>query len=169
MTAHDTFARTPGALSPAFSAPLHELAENHDPASPEALLLQVIERLSGLSDQMRQTQADRRWAEIPEKVWEVGNNPGATPGALGVTLASPMVGDTVFIERVIVSIPAGATGALQLGNDTIPNLPAGVTSLQLGRILFAVDTRAVTISGASGAVWFALSGYQLAPTGSMAP
>lgn len=160
------FRRTPLPHGPAVSNPLAAMAANPAPGTPEELLLQVVERLSGLSDQMRQTQADKRWAEIPEKVWETGNNPGATTGS--PVVVNPMVGDTVFIERVIYSLPAGAVGSLTLGADTIPNL-SGVGTLLLGKIVFAADVRQLVLTTGNGAVFVALSGYQLAPTGSMAP
>lgn len=150
-----------------------ELAENHAPGSPEALLLEVIERLSGLNDQMRQTQADRRWAQIPEVVQEPGYLPSTVDGS--VLTVGPMVSDLVLITQAIVAVPAGASAVLQLGPDHFLPLTAGTYALPLRRLLGAADVRSLTIrtptltNGAGGPAALWLYGHQMAPTGSMAP
>lgn len=152
-------------------SPLEHFAQRHapEPGSAEAFALSIIEGLTGLSDQLRQTVADRAWSEITSVVQESGYLPAAADGA---TLdVAPNFSDLVQITHVIVAVPTGATGTLTIGRDFIlPNLPAGVTPLRVRKLVAAGDVRRLTISGgAGGPAALILQGSQTAPTGSMAP
>lgn len=147
---------------------LDELAERHapEPGTDESLVLAAIERLSGLSDQLRQALTDRQWSSIPSIVRESMTS-GLNAG--DVLNVPPMVQDLVLITRVVISVPPGATATLTLGRETLPNVPAGLTQLNIAHILTAGDVRSLTLAGAGGTASLFLYGEQLAPTGSMAP
>jgi hypothetical protein len=140
-------------------AALVEAARN--PQTPEGqLALHFVETLTGLSSALRQTLADKLWAEIPATVQESGYNPAA-----GTVVVGPMVSELVTISHVIVSVPAGCTGSLQLGADVIPNLQPGVTPLRMRKLLGASDARTLTITGPAGPAALVLHGLQAAAYG----
>lgn len=144
---------------------LREIAEAPPAGSTEELALTMLERLTGLSDQLRQTLSDKLWAEIPAIVQE-GNWAASIPAG-GQLLVNASLNTLVKITTVIVSVPAGASGTLQLGDTVIPNLPPGVTSLPMAQLLQGSDTRALTIGTAAGPAALYLQGTQLAPEGSL--
>lgn len=144
-------------------AALVESARN--PQTPEGqLALHMIESLTGLSSALRQTLADRLWQEIPATVEESQWLPAAPDGT--VLVVAPSVQTLVTIAYAVVSLPAGATGTLRLGNAVIPNLPAGVTCLRLRSLLKVGDLRTLTVvGGAGGPASVVLQGLQAAPLG----
>lgn len=155
-------------------SPLARIAAQGQPAPGSAaeLALATIETLSGLSAQLRQSAADALWASIAAVVEEPTYSPSSSDGF--VLAGIPRFSDLVRIDRVLVSVPAGCTGTLRLGTETvIPNISAGVVSLPMTKILGPGDQRTLTIKGtptdAIGACSLSLFGVQLAPTGSLAP
>lgn len=161
--------RIPPLLTPGHPGALaREIAENPEPGSDREFGLAMLERLSGLTDAIRQTFTDKLWQSIPSYVQEYGRNDSWATAAPVVVNAA--IGELVRIELVVVSIPTGSTGTLALGDHVFTNLGAGVTNLRVSRLLNAGDTRTLTLtSGAGGAAQVALYGHQLAPTGTMAP
>lgn len=93
-------------------------------------------------------------------------------GGGGITLAA---GQSIQVQAtfqgtsryhaVLVVVPAGATGTLQLGDRVIP-VPAGVTTIQ-GVDFHAGPTaaRQLTIAGGGGLAWLELFGTGIVGTG----
>lgn len=130
-----------------------------DLSTPAGLGLAMIDQLSGLSSALRQTLADSLWQRIPAYVVEENSAQVATGATLAV---SPTFMTGVKIERIAVSIPAGATATLQLGSFVFP-VQGGVTNLQVCRLMSGSDTRLLTLVTGSGLCAVGLYGEQLAP------
>lgn len=162
----------PHSLTPRPSPLTQRIADDPAPGSREELAAAMLERLTGLSDQLRQTFTDRQWQSIPGYVTE--HNYLAAAGAGAVLTVTPTFQDLVVIERVVVCVPAGGSATLRLGGRTFPGLAGGATSsvvaFACAELLNATDTRTLTLdtlTGGAGAVSVTLYGHQLAPTGSL--
>lgn len=130
------------------------------------LLRQIIAKLAGLPAQLRQSAADAAWASIPFTIqeWAWSQNLAA-----GVALpAAPQTAGLELIQSIVVSVPTGATGIVQLGINQLP-VPAGVTVI--APVAFPVsstDVRSLTIAGGAGAAALILSGTQQPTYGALA-
>ena len=124
-----------------------------------AALLSALERLAGMPDAVRQAVADQQWAEIPLTVTEAAY---AASLAAGVPLVAPaQTGGLERIDSVVVSVPVGATGVVQLGSVLIP-VGAGLSVIAPVRLLLGTsDVRQLTLSGTAGAASLLLCGAQL--------
>lgn len=130
------------------------------------LLRQVIAKLAALPAQLRQSAADAAWASIPFTVQEWAWSQALAQG--GVLAASPQTAGLELIQSIVVSVPTGATGVVQLGINQLP-VPAGVTVI--APVAFPVgssDTRSLTITGGAGAAALILSGTQQPTYGALA-
>lgn len=125
---------------------------------------ELIYKLSGFidavdNDDRRRRALDGR-AELAELVDEYMSSANGSNDTK-LTLP-PSTSNIILVEHVQWSLPAGATGTLQLGNRVIPNLPAGFQSLGVKIPLFPTDVRTLT-SSAAGALYLELTGKQLSP------
>lgn len=171
--AHAALSHVPLPHHPSAGTPalVREAAEDPQPGTAEWVSLRVLEQLTHLSDNLRQTLTDKLWQTIPSFVEEFGRSDAWAAGS-PVAWACEFY-ELVRIERVVVSIPAGCTGTLTLGGHVFPNLAAGVTVLELGKLLDGQSARRLELASgvpAAGSVaTVALYGHQLPTTGSMAP
>lgn len=151
------------------SSLVREVAENPEPGSAEWVATRTLEELTRLPDALRQTLTDKLWQTIPSYVEEFGRNDAWSTTSPVVQWPCEFY-ELIIVERVVVSIPSGSTGTLQLGGHVFPNLPAGITNLSLGKLLDGTAARTLTlVTGAGGQATVALYGHQLPTTGSMSP
>lgn len=128
-------------------------------------LADALERLAGLPDAVRQSLTDHLHATIPVTVFEAAHNASLTAGVPMYVRAQ--TGGLELITGLVVSVPSGATGVVQLANHVM-YVGAGVTSLTPLKIeLGTSDTRQLTIS-ATGPASFWLFGDQQPTYGVMA-
>ena len=129
-----------------------------------------LERLFAIVEQIEAgmaTLAERLQSAIPSWILEYGYLPSATvlssSSAYGgaVSTLSARTTELEHITTIVASVPAGATGKVQLGSVIIP-LPAGTTTMPDVRIpVFPSDLRMLTVT-AAGAIALVLCG-QVAP------
>lgn len=153
---------------PGTPALVRELADNPEPGSREWVAARTLETLTQLNDNLRQSYTDKLWQTIPAYVEEWGRLDAWAPAT--PLVLTPEFAELIRVERVVVSIPTGCSGMLTLGGHVFPNLPAGVSSLALGKLLDGGAARRLDCaSGAGGLATLALYGHQLPTTGSMSP
>lgn len=136
----------------------------------QQLLGQILETLKTMPDQMRQSQTDHLWGEIPVTIEESAINLNAVAGS--VLTVQPQTGGLELYTFIAATVPAGSTGILQIGNGTWQYpFPAGVTVLPFMRkFAFAGDRRILTIvGGAGGAAGILMMGEQRPTIGMMSP
>lgn len=127
--------------------------------APESqLLADVVDKLTGLGSQLRQTLTDHAWASIPFPIVEhayAASQPADTP--LIVTHA---VASLVKITSVIVCVPANGTAVVQLGEIRIP-VGTGVTVLAPLELPLQSGALRSVVSNTQGPVAMLLTGVQL--------
>lgn len=134
-------------------------------------LHEIVERLTGLPDALRQTVSDGLWANIPTYVREGAWNAAATQ------ISATPQNDLPFLVTSIVTFIAGDnTGWLQLGNTDLIPVPAGGFNItDTTWILQPSDPRALFIgtpgseSSTPAACAFWLFGTQMPTYSRMAP
>jgi hypothetical protein len=121
----------------------------------------IEHNLERLPETVRQNVATELWSRIPAVVNESVTQNMAAAGVIVVPAA---FGVPVLIDTIVVSLPAGVTGLITLGPDTLP-VPAGtLTTISCRKILTSQDVRSLTVSGAGlAALW--LMGEQAPTTG----
>lgn len=116
----------------------------------------VLNRLL-LLEHGRQAVVDQLWATITSYIVETAYSPNAA--AISPDVASS---NLWMVTAVVATLPANATGLLQLGDITIP-LGQGVTILApVGILLTQTSTRALS-STVAGPISLTLTG-QIHPT-----
>jgi hypothetical protein len=132
------------------------------PAERDPFLDELLGKLSKLPSGLRQSLADQLWASIPSIYWESGN----LASALSVN-STPRQESPVQITTIVASVPAGATGSLQLA-DVVLYLGPGLSVVPFGDgagiVLARSDTRSLTVT-AAGPVSLLLAGKVLPTTG----
>lgn len=129
-------------------------------------LREISERLAALPNGLRQTLQDHLWADIPVTITEAAYNANLATGT--PMYATPQTSALELITAVIATVPAGATGLIQLGSIFIP-AGAGPTLLAPVEILLSsTDARSLTISTTAGPAALVLCGRQRPTFGVMA-
>lgn len=143
-----------------YGAETSSVAPQPLPDKQDTLAL-ALQQLAQLPELLRQTLTDHQWSTIPLTVEEFASLPAAVAGS--VLSPQRQVDSLVLIQAIIVIVPTGAVGTLQLGNTFQLAFPAGVWPLPgISKLLQSSDIRSLTITGGAGgpaAVW--LMGQQL--------
>lgn len=105
----------------------------------------------------RQSLINALWAQIPSDITET-----AYSGAAKSLRTTPQTSELVKITAFVATLPATATGTLQLGDVTIP-LPSGFTTATGLRLLLRTDDTRLLQSTKTGPMSLTICG-QIAPT-----
>lgn len=123
------------------------------------LLEEIMGRLAGIPDAVRQTLSDHQWAQIPLAINEYRYLASLAPGTPLTVL--PQTGGLEQIQTIVASVPSGATANIQLHDLVIP-VGAGVTVIQgICMILDQSSTRTLLTATATGPASLYLAGQQL--------
>lgn len=110
-----------------------------------AVLDETLQRLTELPSLLRQSLADKLWAEIPANLFEYN----FSPAGLTQIQVTPATNDYEVITAMYTWVPAGATGNVQLGNTLTIPVPPGPLYLSSLRITLSPgEVRQLTVSAA---------------------
>lgn len=124
-----------------------------------------MDKLDELPALLRQTLADHQWSTIPITITE--SVYVAAADADSTLYAAPQTAGLELVESVVVTLPAGGTGIVQLGSVVIPVGQGCTVIAPLRLLLGASDVRAVKCDTA-GPLSLLVCGQQLPTFGVLA-
>lgn len=136
-----------------YGLPTHPIMEHE---AKDDAIRDLYERLDKI-ETGRQSLINALWAQIPADVTEHAYTPTATS-----LTVPPITEELVKVTAVVATLPAGATGTLQLGDVVVFLGTPSVNLMGLRILLRGSDTRLVQATKA-GPISVVISG-QVAPT-----